>query len=509
MLGAMPRILARACAALGVLTLIAACDSGVELPQPRLVLLYAPCTVNKQYLSPYNQEIAFTPFLKVFAEDSVVFLRHQTEAGQSGIAYASIFSGTQADRHGAYRHPVRLEDDLYLIAEAYADAGYETFFWNAHPAASGRLNYAQGVPRRNTIGRPLKAENPRFLRILEKLQRDETYKAFVMTNFTVTHGPYHTRPLERFRARYPEEGRAISDEDAAHYTPLYSVNHHALSWNFPKSVETLQLSEQDREKLVGVVELLYAANVRSLDQLFGQVLLAIDSRGLRDQSLIAFTADHGEDLYRDHALFKWSHAMQLAPDALGVPFLIRAPGLEPRRYEGVTRSMDVFPTLAGLSGIPLPDAAVRGRDLAAALGDHQPPPDLVAPSHTTVLVRSVFQAMHNPARQENWALARGFFPDEDVAHIWVSMREGDVVYKLRNLDGQEWGYQVFDLAVDPEERTNLYDPADPKHTEMASALTDYKARLVKAYPLSTDGARERLLPEAEEAEMMRELGYIR
>ena len=65
-------------------------------PQPRLVLLYATCSVNRDFLSPYNAAVDFTPELAEFPRGGSVFLRHWSEAGQSGIAFASIFSGTQA-----------------------------------------------------------------------------------------------------------------------------------------------------------------------------------------------------------------------------------------------------------------------------------------------------------------------------------------------------------------------------------------------------------------------------
>ena len=120
---------------------------------PRLVVLYAPCTVNKDYLAPYAEQVTYTPHLARFARDSAVFTRHYTEAGQSGIAYASIFSGGQADHHKAFRHPVHLPDELNLAAEIFADAGYETFFWNGHRMASHELGYGQGVDRSNAFRR--------------------------------------------------------------------------------------------------------------------------------------------------------------------------------------------------------------------------------------------------------------------------------------------------------------------------------------------------------------------
>jgi len=62
----------------------------LSIETPRLVVLYATCSLNKDFLSPYNAEIRFTPHLDKIKDRSLVFLRHQTEAGQSGPSFASI-----------------------------------------------------------------------------------------------------------------------------------------------------------------------------------------------------------------------------------------------------------------------------------------------------------------------------------------------------------------------------------------------------------------------------------
>ncbi len=64
--------------------LCAACAPQTDgAPVPRLVLLYATCTVNKNYLQPYN-EARSTPSLAAFAKKSAVFTNHQTESGVLG-----------------------------------------------------------------------------------------------------------------------------------------------------------------------------------------------------------------------------------------------------------------------------------------------------------------------------------------------------------------------------------------------------------------------------------------
>ena len=167
----------------------------LDFPTPRLVLLYATCSLNKDFLSPYNPSITYTPSLDRFKDHALVFNKHHTETGQSGVAFASIFSGTQATHHGVFSHPTRMADGPLLIAEAFTGAGYETFAFLYHGMASARLNYAQGVSRENAHGEPLRAENEEFRLILERLREDREYRAFVVTNFTVTHGPFKGRLL--------------------------------------------------------------------------------------------------------------------------------------------------------------------------------------------------------------------------------------------------------------------------------------------------------------------------
>ena len=136
------------CALLGA----AACSENASEP-PRLVVLYSTCTLGTEYLSPYSPAVDFTPNLQLLADEGVVFGRHVTETGQSGGAFASLYAGVQADQHGVFHHPKILADELYLVAEAFADGGYETHFWSGHAMAAGELAYGQGVPEEHVYHR--------------------------------------------------------------------------------------------------------------------------------------------------------------------------------------------------------------------------------------------------------------------------------------------------------------------------------------------------------------------
>ncbi len=116
--------------------------------------------------------------------------------------------------------------------------------------------------------------------------------------------------------------------------------------------------------------------------------------------------------------------------------------------------------------------------------------------------------MQNELTKGNWELASRFFPNQDVDLIWVSIREGDAVYKFRNLDGSLWGFEVFDLESDPEERANLYDPEEPRHLEMVEELERYKRYLVSSFMRSEDEKRDSGSTSDEGIEALRGLGYV-
>ncbi len=480
-------------------------DRALSSPlSPRLVLLYATCSLNKDFLSPYNSAVTFTPHLEEFSRKAVVFRRHQTESGQSGTAFASIFSGTQADHHGVFHHPTALNANLELIGESFRRQGYEVVTWLKHSMASGQLNYAQGADDDDVYDTRLAANDRRLLRILGRVKRDECYKALLITNFTVTHGPYNLSPVEAFCNRHPDHCRARSDPEAFLRTvEFYHQNHLLLSYDFPGSAERWNLTGQQLDRLVAATELLYRANVARLDQLFGQLLKKIRQSGLFEDSVIVFTADHGETLFREGTHFKWTHGHQLAPEVLNVPLMIHARGIGPgETYDAVTRSIDLFPTLAGLAGLLAPRLPPEnsGFDLSRCLQGLEPPPELRAYSHTNLIPKPVID------RSRPWRLFRALYPRIAPELMWTQVRDGDRVYQLRRKPTGEWAPAVFDLAADPWELTDLFDPEDGQQRHALRDVKRYRERLIRSYRSLRKDSEEIDLEHQEE--LLRSLGYI-
>lgn len=469
-------------------------------PAPRLVLVYATCSVNKNYLSPYNARVGYTPNLQAFAKNARVFARHQTEEGQSAIAFASLWTGTQAMLHGIYRYPEPLDKSNYLMAQAFAEQGYETYFWDEHSMASASLNYGQGVSAEHVTPHMLKVDDSAFAKLLERLQKDKNLRVFVMTNHTVTHRTYTTGSLEEFCARYPAECRGTTVEERKKFSQLFDDEDVDLSYNFEATVARRKLSSSDKQTLISVIEARYKSCVARLDSLFGDVVGAVEKAGLFDQSLIVFTSDHGEVLYRANVPFKWTHGFMLAPEDLSIPLIIHAPGVSGGQYQHVTRSIDVFPTVAALAGIQVSRKhALMGVDLSPALLNKEAERSLIAYSHTA-LVPAVFlqQSMTLPPFHR-------LFPRVDINGMWVAARAGDFVYKLKIIDGRSL-FEVYNWGTDPEERRNLFHATSHHQRVMFNRLRQYKESLVTAYVNLPPGRRT--LTDKESADRLRSLGYM-
>ena len=106
----------------------------------------------------------------------------------------------------------------------------------------------------------------------------------------------------------------------------------------------------------------YYAMTANLDWNLGRLLKAIDDAGIRDDTIVIFTSDHGEMMGAQGRRAK----NIFYEEAIRVPFLVRWPG---KATAGATsdaclNTPDIMPTALGMAGLPIP-AKVEGMDLAS------------------------------------------------------------------------------------------------------------------------------------------------
>ncbi|MBT3292414.1 MAG: sulfatase-like hydrolase/transferase, partial [Victivallales bacterium] len=156
-----------------------------------------------------------------------------------------------------------------------------------------------------------------------------------------------TLPVDETFRRYPE-GHSLFNRIRAEFwmQAVHSGDpHHGLRDDRPGfDMRTDEGARQMRSNYYGCISL--------VDRMVGRILGAIDDKGLRDNTIVVFTSDHGE-MVGTHG-----HVEMRSPyeESSRVPLLIRAPWLSQgkRRVEGNFSQIDFVPTLLELLGEQVP-----------------------------------------------------------------------------------------------------------------------------------------------------------
>jgi len=91
----------------------------------------------------------------------------------------------------------------------------------------------------------------------------------------------------------------------------------------------------------------YFANITGVDEQFGRILQAIDASGLKDDTIVLFTSDHGNCVGTHNQDTK----NNLFEESMRIPFIIRWPGKIKARQDDLLMSVpDIYPTLLELMG---------------------------------------------------------------------------------------------------------------------------------------------------------------
>ena len=131
--------------------------------------------------------------------------------------------------------------------------------------------------------------------------------------------------------------------------------------NYKTSVN-MKMDVRRQKKAVGG----YYASVAYMDAQVGKVLQALRDNHLEDNTIVIFTSDHGYHL-GEHDF--WAK-VSLRDESAGVPLIICVPGQQPAVCHSLVELLDLYPTISGLCGLPVPDR-LQGRDISRTLSDPQ------------------------------------------------------------------------------------------------------------------------------------------
>lgn len=306
-------------------------------PLPNIVLIYAD-DLGYGDLGCYGSSIA-TPNLDRMASEGVRFTDFYSPNPVCSPSRAGLLTGRYPVRTGVpdvlFPNQAGLPDSETTLAQVLKAREYRTTCigkWHlgdipqCMPLRRGFDEFF-GIPYSNDM-------NPRpLMRNTTVIEREAT--------------------LETLTGRYTEEAVAFIRRSRDVPFLLY------MPHTFPHI--PLAASERFRGKShLG----LYGDVVEELDWSVGEVLAALKNEGLDEDTLVVFASDNGPWFSGSPGRLRGRKGTTYE-GGVRVPFIARMPGrIEPGRVcEGVASGMDMLPTIAALTGAPLPANPLDGIDI--------------------------------------------------------------------------------------------------------------------------------------------------
>jgi arylsulfatase A-like enzyme len=200
----------------------------------------------------------------------------------------------------------------------------------------------------------------------------------------------------------------------------------------------------------------YYALVEEIDFCIGEIMTRIDQLGLSENTIVIYTADHGDFVGAHGMIEKCAKGHNVFEDTLRTPLLFRWPGhiqSNSIRYD-LTELVDIYPTLLDLCGITQPNQKhlLQGKCLVKTLTEG-------APVGRTFVV------------SENWSQST-IITHRYKLGIWQKPADG------RHPDFRASGNMLFDLENDPDEIINIYADAGEIRSELEEQLAEWQHQIM-------------------------------
>ncbi|MER7367074.1 sulfatase-like hydrolase/transferase [Nonomuraea wenchangensis] len=209
----------------------------------------------------------------------------------------------------------------------------------------------------------------------------------------------------------------------------------------------------------------YLGQVKRLDEGLGRLLDALRSLGLLEETIVAYTSDHGNHFKTRNAEYKRS-----CHDAsLRVPLALRGPGFDGGgAIARPVSTLDLPPTLLAAAGLPVPEE-MQGRSFLPLLRDARAdwPEEVFFQVSESEVGRGI-----RTSRWKYYAVAEDADPWHDPAA------------------GRYREQALYDLESDPYELVNL--AGHPSHAGVAAGLRERLARRIA----EAEGAAPEIEPAA-------------
>jgi len=417
------------------------------------ILLIAIDTLRADHLGCYGYHRATSPNLDALATQGVLFEKLYAPALPTQPSYTTTYTGQYPITHGIVSHGgnAALSEQAPFLPELLQSAGYTTCAVDSLRAMQpwfGRGYEFYIDPSGRLAHRHAATCEQLNQRAIPWLRQHADERFFLFIHYWEPHTPY--LPPHKYRGRFYHGDPTAGPDTLAGLRKQPFGEWWLSSWfnEFPQPL-------RDAEYIVAM----YDGEVRYADDGVGEVLDALDSAGIANDTLVIVFSDHGENMYH-HGVFFDHHG--LYEGALHCPLIVRWPGRAPagRRVPHLVQHVDLAPTILSACGVGIPPP-MEGNDISPlATGDSD------APLYDRLITQEC-------SWQAKWALRT------DEYKLIVSREQG------RDLHGMP-PRELYHLPSDPCELSNLAQERPGVVAAMEAELENWIARMMRKNGLTQD-----------------------
>ncbi|MCY6383604.1 sulfatase family protein [Hoeflea prorocentri] len=244
---------------------------------------------------------------------------------------------------------------------------------------------------------------------------------FLQMSFPDPHHPF-TPPGHYWDMYDPGDMKLPASFGKGDLPPIRAMREALQNNTDPRNNQNPFAVTQDEAR--SIIALTYGM-ISMIDDAIGRVVAQLEALGLADDTIVVFTADHG-DYMGDHGLML--KLLLHYQSIIRVPFIWMDPreGSEAVSDHGLASSIDISATVLARAGIQ-PYNGIQGRDL------------LSTQSPSAIVVE-----------EDSQRPMTGFERPQRVRTL-VTER-----YRMSLREGEDWN-ELYDLQADPHELSNLYD----------------------------------------------------
>lgn len=443
------------------------------------------CTDQQRYdtIASLGNELINTPNIDRLVNGGVAFTRAYVQSPVCSPSRASFLTGryprtTRCRQNGQDIPPTErlvtriladhgytcgLSGKLHLGScengrvEPRIDDGYDAFYWSHHPQPDWKENaYTQWLEFKGQVWEKLYA-GPGDGYVKEGVPTEyhqTTWCANMAIDFIKEQNeagpwcytfncfdPHHPfDPPPEYMKRYNPDDMPLPKYRKGELDdkPIFQRRDHKSAHNESGEFPFDKMTDENKQSITAA----YYAMIELIDDSVGRMLAALEKTGQLDNTIVIFMSDHGEML-GDHGFYlKGPHFYE---QAVRVPLIFSWPGhfKEDLKADALVELVDIAPTLLEAAGIDPPEG-MQGKSLSGMLTGKERPDN-----HRDSILCEYYNSWQHK--------------DAYGTMLRTKDKKICVYHSPGNPEIEEPG-ELYDLSMDPEEFTNLWN--NPGYAEV-------------------------------------------